>query len=204
MKIWFLTLLVAGAAAAQDKGPKLEDGDLAYADFPRFVRDMELACYGIELSGAEALPLDKQAERFSKWLAAQGLGPDFKAIWEALGDAGDGANKSRVFIAAATDANLGRCPWGELYFQSAAVELRGRCAKKDAAACAVIPEFEKDVDGFVHELTTSAGAECKKGRKAQCALPAEFEKMRVELRAGAKAPKAPARLRKGLKPVPAE
>lgn len=196
-----LALISGVKASAADQGPRNPDGQLAYENFTQFQRDMEIACYAVELSGADKTPRDEQADYFSKWLAAQQLGPDFKRVWEAVALV-EGANKARLFLAAASEANIARCPYGEETFRTAVMELRGRCSQGEDVACQHLPELLNDVDDLTQRLARDASAECKKGRTVQCSLPRQYEQMKNDLRAGAPPPKAPRHLHRTRKARP--
>jgi hypothetical protein len=153
----FVAILAVFAGAAQSQA---RDVEASYEDYPRFQKDMAAMCRGLQAPGIDA-----------------------KKILNAV-DNTNPEDKWSVFLAAAAEANLARCPVAEEGYRVKSHELKQACGKGDARACQARARFLKKVDAFIDDFIKAARAECAKGRRHQCGMPRQYEQMKQDVEAG--------------------
>lgn len=184
--ILMLSILLSACSFGGDRGPKSKTGEYQYEDYPRFQKDVAAVCRGLQLPGIDPkMSLeDRQLVGSHRALDEGNGGPEAKRILQQI-DNVNPETKWSIFLAAAEEADLGRCPLAEAGYRAKSHELGEACRKGDATACQKRGALLDQTHHWIDDFIKIAKDECAKGRGQQCALPKQFEAMRQELDSGA-------------------
>src|SRR5579871_3724591 len=145
-----IALLVGTRCLAGDSGPLSAAGDPLYDDYPRFQRDIAAVCRALDLPDIDSkLPVEARQLVASHRALEDGHGG--ADAWRVLRsvDNMNPKDKWSVFLAAAEDANIGRCPLAEAGYRAELIALKKACVSLDAKSCQARADYLEKIRSWI-------------------------------------------------------